>query len=181
MGLDPARLTSPTPGWSQPGELWIRESGDSSFRFAVNFSVSGMYLAGVSPKLVKLPLCPLCFSSHCFGTLEKNLRVSQHADNWLAQPILLSSSSVLCNESLFWLLLFFFIWHDAFPWYRRLLFGNLQPQNASDLGNGSSWCSSVDFGRVSAAWSGLSRALCTQQDNTYYVSRAMRSPGPSLK
>lgn len=71
VGLDPARLMSPAPGWSQPRGLWIREFGDGSFVFAVNFSVSEMYLAGVSPKLVKTRLWPFPFSSRRFGTWDK--------------------------------------------------------------------------------------------------------------
>lgn len=47
------------------------EFGGGSFTFAVNFSVSEMYLAGASPKLVKPRRCPVPFTAAVLGREEK--------------------------------------------------------------------------------------------------------------
>lgn len=68
-GLDPARLMS--AGLESAGGIWIGEFRDSSFTFAVNFSVAELYLAVFSKAGEKLCLCLVPFSIYCFGTWEK--------------------------------------------------------------------------------------------------------------
>lgn len=93
--------------------------------------------------------------------------------------------SISCNESLFSACscLFFFFslpltWHDALSWYRRLeIFSPNMPQ----IWPGQRFKPVQAPLSLGAFRSGLTRALCTQQDNTHSVSRSTQSPNPSLK
>lgn len=141
---------------------------------------SEVVLAGVRLQSWRNCLGPVPLSSRRFGTNLKSFPACRLTTTCSAKlpARFLAMKAFFLPVAVFF---FFFLpltWHDALSWYRRLeIFSPNMPQ----IWPGQRFKPVQAPLSLGAFRSGLTRALCTQQDNTHSVSRSTQSPNPSLK